>query len=201
MLHRKPPKVLKVLAIIIDMGVAFLLLQGLTIVLKLLPFNHYSASDFFQTVISSAYVSLTQRSFVEAFELSDPNANGTPEVPFNRTITSGPLELAHPDTSTDSISLTDVSDMGFTDTSKGTIIILVDSFAQEKTQDMVEAINMRLHCSCRLQRVLIKPSMTKMRMYIAVSLGHIVIYGDRMDVYCCLKMADVWISHPFQLDP
>ncbi|KAH0583287.1 hypothetical protein H2248_011161 [Termitomyces sp. 'cryptogamus'] len=149
-LHKKPPKVLKALAIIIDTGVAFLLLQGLAIALEFLPFNHYSVFDFFQSVISCAYVSLTgmystiviylvnqQRSLVEAFELSDPNANGTPEVPFDRTITIGPLELARPVSSADSISLTDVSDMGFTDTAKGTIIIPVDSSARDKTQDMV----------------------------------------------------------------
>ncbi|KAG6860539.1 hypothetical protein C0995_010001 [Termitomyces sp. Mi166 len=145
-LHKKPPQVFKVLAIIIDTGVAFLLLQGLNILLNFLPYERYSAVDFFQIVIFSAYALLTgmyptiviylvnqQRSLVEVFALSDTNGNGTPEVPFDRTITIGPLECPYPDTTADATSLTDVSewDMSSSDTDKDSFI------GREKAREMV----------------------------------------------------------------
>ncbi|KAG6872034.1 hypothetical protein C0995_013726 [Termitomyces sp. Mi166 len=114
-LHRKPSKPLKALAILVDTGVAFLLLQGM-----------------YPTIV--IYLVNQQRSLVEAFELSDPNGNGTTEIPFDRTITIGPLEFASPDSTADATSLTDVSelDMGLRDTWDK------DSFiAREKVQEMV----------------------------------------------------------------
>ncbi|KAG6872861.1 hypothetical protein C0995_005849 [Termitomyces sp. Mi166 len=151
----KPSNALKSLVIIVDTGVAFLLLQGLNIIVNFLPFDHYSALDFFQTAISGSYRLLTgmypaivvylvnqQSSLVEVFALSDPNGNRTPQVPFDRTITIGPLVFARsdPTANTNATSLTVISDMDFRDidedTDKSGAISPVDCM-RKKAQEMV----------------------------------------------------------------
>ncbi|KAG6896699.1 hypothetical protein C0992_006637 [Termitomyces sp. T32_za158] len=117
-LHDKPSKVLKVLAIIVDTGLAFLLLQGLNIIFSFLPFDHYSSYDFFQTVIFSGYSILTgmyptivvylvnqQRSLVEVFVLSDANGKVTPELPFDRTVAISALVFASSETTAEAATL------------------------------------------------------------------------------------------------
>ncbi|KAG6872035.1 hypothetical protein C0995_013727 [Termitomyces sp. Mi166 len=112
-IHRKLSQPLKALVIMIDTGVAFLLLQGM-----------------YPTIV--VYLINQQRSFVEVFALSDLNGNGTPEMPFDAT--DGPLVFAHSDPTADATSLADVSesDMGF----RGALN--KDGFvAREKVQEMV----------------------------------------------------------------
>ncbi|KAG6872933.1 hypothetical protein C0995_004983 [Termitomyces sp. Mi166 len=148
-----------ILLVVASTGVAFLLLQGLNIIVNFLPFDHYSAFDFFQTAISGSYRLLTgmyptivvylvnqQSSLVEVFALSDPNGNGTPQVPVDRTITIGPLIFARSDSTANAnaTSLTVISDMGFRDidedTDKSGTISPVDCIARKKAQEMTSSM-------------------------------------------------------------
>ncbi|KAG6894747.1 hypothetical protein C0992_004888 [Termitomyces sp. T32_za158] len=149
-LHNKPSKVTKVLAVIVDTGLAFLLLQleGLNTIFRFLHFEYYSIDSSFQNVISSAYWLLTgmyptiviylinqQCSLDEVFAISDPNGKGTPEVPLNRTNPTGPLAFAHSDMSTENTSSKEPAEPMHIH--KGDDIGPIKSTAREKVQDMV----------------------------------------------------------------
>ncbi|KAG6863112.1 hypothetical protein C0993_012823, partial [Termitomyces sp. T159_Od127] len=149
-LQNRPSKVLKVLAIIVDTGLAFLLLQGLNIIFNFLHFDHYSAYDFFQTVIFSGYSLLTgmyptiviylvnqQRTLVEVFVLSNQTGNGRPEAPINRTVTISALAFAHSGINTETRSLGESAGVGFEDFHKRSVVSPIESSTTEKAHDMV----------------------------------------------------------------
>ncbi|KAG6834772.1 hypothetical protein H0H93_007518 [Arthromyces matolae] len=85
LVHKRPSRALQVLSIIIDTGLAFLVLQGM-----------------YPTIV--IFLVKQKTSLDETFSLSVPNGATHSEMAFDRTITIGPLVFASSHTTTHTLS-------------------------------------------------------------------------------------------------
>ncbi|KAG6818227.1 hypothetical protein H0H93_006677 [Arthromyces matolae] len=117
MIHKRPSRVLQVLSIIIDTGLAFLVFQGTNVVFTLLTYTRYTAEDFSGDTLRWIYTYLTgmyptiviflvkrNASLEETFSLSMPNCDVHPGRAFDKTIIIGPLAFASSQTTTLTLS-------------------------------------------------------------------------------------------------